>query len=84
MGEAHLHVEADEFKLPVVKATAGPDGIVMSSLRNNIWVSLDPGVLTTAQCETRITNIDGEHSIQRYRGYTIAQLCEQTDFQEDT
>ena len=82
MGEAHLHVEADEFKLPVVKATAGPDGIVMSSLRNNNWVSLDPGFLTTAQCESRITYIDGEHSILRYRGYPIEQLCEQSDFLE--
>ena len=82
MGEAHLHVEADEFKLPVVKATAGPDGIVMSSLRNNNWVSLDPGFLTTAQCESKITYIDGDHSILRYRGYPIEQLCEQSDFLE--
>lgn len=82
MGVAQLHVESNQFELPVVKASAGPDGIVMSSLRNDKWVSLDPGFLTTAQCESKITYIDGEHSILRYRGYPIEQLCERSDFLE--
>ena len=37
MSNARLHIESNEFKLPVVEATEGPDGIVMSSLRNNNW-----------------------------------------------
>jgi len=82
MGVAQLHVESNQFELPVVQASAGPDGIVMSSLRNDNWVSLDPGFLTTAQCESKITYIDGEHSILRYRGYPIEQLCERSDFLE--
>lgn len=82
MSNAHLHVASEEFKLPVVEASEGPDGIVMSSLRNNNWVSLDPGFLTTAQCESKITYIDGEHSILRFRGYPIEQLCERSDFLE--
>lgn len=82
MNNAQLHAGSDDFKLPVVEASEGPDGIVMSQLRNNQWVSLDPGFLTTAQCESKITYIDGQHSILRFRGYTIEQLCEYSDFLE--
>lgn len=80
MATAQLDVDSSKFNLPVVKASAGPDGIVVSKLRNDGWVTLDPGFLTTAQCESKITYIDGKHSILRYRGYPIEQLCENSDF----
>ena len=82
MATANLSVESKDFTLPVVEATAGADGIVVSTLRNDGWVTLDPGFLTTAQCESKITYIDGKNSILRYRGYPIEQLCEQSDFLE--
>ena len=82
MATAHLSVESKDFTLPVVEATAGADGIVVSTLRNDGWVTLDPGFLTTAQCESKITYIDGKNSILRYRGYPIEQLCEKSDFLE--
>ncbi|MCI1832383.1 MAG: citrate synthase [Bifidobacterium sp.] len=82
MSTAELDVDASKYTLPVVKATSGPDGIVVSSLRNDGWVTLDPGFLTTAQCESRITFIDGNNSILRYRGYPIEQLCDKSDFLE--
>ena len=82
MATAQLDVDSSKFNLPVVKASAGPDGIVVSKLRNDGWVTLDPGFLTTAQCESKITYIDGKHSILRYRGYPIEQLCENSDFLE--
>ena len=74
MATANLSVESKDFTLPVVEATAGADGIVVSTLRNDGWVTLDPGFLTTAQCESKITYIDGKNSILRYRGYPIEQL----------
>lgn len=82
MVTARLNVDDREFDLPVVRATSGPSGIVVSSLRNDRWVTLDPGFLTTAQCESGITFIDGDNSILRYRGYPIEQLCDQSDFLE--
>lgn len=82
MTNARLRVEQDEFNLPVVQASSGADGIVISSMRNDGWVTLDPGFLTTAQCESKITYIDGNNSILRYRGYPIEQLCESSDFLE--
>ncbi|KAB6794230.1 citrate (Si)-synthase, partial [Bifidobacterium longum] len=50
MATAQLDVDSNKFNLPVVKASAGPDGIVVSKLRNDGWVTLDPGFRTTAQC----------------------------------
>ena len=82
MATAQLDVDSNKFNLPVVKASAGPDGIVVSKLRNDGWVTLDPGFLTTAQCESKIAYIDGKHSILRYCGYPIEQLCENSDFLE--
>lgn len=82
MSTAQLNVDGTHFTLPVVKASQGPDGIVVSGIRNDGWVTLDPGFLTTAQCESKITFIDGKHSILRYRGYSIEELCEYSDFLE--
>ncbi|PWG59351.1 citrate synthase [Bifidobacterium catulorum] len=82
MSTARLEVESVAYDLPVVKATSGPDGIVVSKLRNDGWVTLDPGFLTTAQCESKITFIDGNNSVLRYRGYPISQLCEHSNFLE--
>ncbi|MCI1983556.1 MAG: citrate synthase [Bifidobacteriaceae bacterium] len=79
---AQLSVEETEYTLPLKKATCGPDGILISTLRNDGWVSLDPGFLTTAQCQSKITFIDGNRSILRYRGYTIEQLCKNSNFLE--
>ncbi|NMN01870.1 citrate synthase [Bifidobacterium panos] len=82
MATAQLNIDSANFTLPVVEATQGANGLVVSDLRNDGWVTLDPGFLTTAQCESKITYIDGQHSILRYRGYPIEQLCEGSDFLE--
>ncbi len=82
MATAQLNIDSASFTLPVVEATQGANGLVVSDLRNDGWVTLDPGFLTTAQCESKITYIDGQHSILRYRGYPIEQLCEGSDFLE--
>jgi citrate synthase len=45
-------------------------------------MSYDPGFTNTASCYSRITFIDGERGILRYRGYPIEQLAEQSTFLE--
>lgn len=40
----------------------------------------DPGYMNTASCKSRITFIDGENGILRYRGYPIEQLAEKKSF----
>lgn len=45
-------------------------------------MSYDPGFLNTASCKSRITFIDGDRGILRYRGYPIEQLAEQSTYIE--
>ncbi|MBJ7610117.1 MAG: citrate synthase [Candidatus Dormibacteraeota bacterium] len=42
----------------------------------------DPAFLNTASCTSRITYIDGDRGILRYRGYPIEQLAESSTFLE--
>ena len=45
-------------------------------------MSYDPGYTNTASCSSRITFLDGEQGVLRYRGYPIEQLAEQSSFLE--
>ena len=78
-----LDVDGRSQVLPVVPATDGNDGIVVSSLlRETGMVTVDPGFMNTASCESEITYIDGDAGILRYRGYPIDQLAEKSTFLE--
>ncbi len=45
-------------------------------------MTYDPAFMNTAACKSRITFIDGDKGILRYRGYPIEQLAEHSDFLE--
>jgi citrate synthase len=45
-------------------------------------VSYDPGFMNTASCQSKITYIDGDKGILRYRGYPIEQLAEHSSYLE--
>ncbi|MBM4263729.1 MAG: citrate synthase [Deltaproteobacteria bacterium] len=45
-------------------------------------VVYDPGFMNTASCQSRITYIDGDKGILRYRGYPIEQIAEQSTYLE--
>jgi citrate synthase len=45
-------------------------------------VSYDPGFMNTASCQSKITYIDGDKGILRYRGYPIEQLAEKSTYLE--
>ena len=45
-------------------------------------LSYDPAYLNTASCTSRVTFIDGDKGILRYRGYPIEQLAEDSTFVE--
>jgi citrate synthase len=45
-------------------------------------MSYDPAFMNTASCRSRITFIDGEKGILRYRGYPIEQLAEKSNYLE--
>src|SRR6266436_3409138 len=43
-------------------------------------MSYDPAFLNTASCQSKVTFIDGERGILRYRGYDIQDLAENCTF----
>jgi citrate synthase len=45
-------------------------------------MTYDPAFMNTASCKSRITFIDGDQGILRYRGYPIEQLAEQSTYLE--
>ena len=45
-------------------------------------MTYDPAFMNTASCVSRITFIDGDKGILRYRGYPIDQLAEKSTFLE--
>ena len=44
--------------------------------------SYDPGFMNTAACQSKITYIDGDQGILRYRGYPIEELAEKSTYLE--
>ncbi len=45
-------------------------------------MSYDPSFVNTASCRSKITYIDGEAGILRYRGYPIEEIAERKDYLE--
>src|SRR5271157_4917170 len=45
-------------------------------------MSYDPAFTNTASCKSRITYIDGDKGILRYRGYPIEELAEKSNYLE--
>ena len=72
-----------EHQMPIVRPTFGAPAIDLSTLRAKTgMVSLDPGLVNTALCTSKITYIDGDAGVLRYRGYPIDVLAERSTFLE--
>ena len=69
-------------ELPIRKGTLGQDVIDIGALAQHDHFAFDPGFTATASCESKITYIDGDQGILRYRGYPIEQLAEHSTFVE--
>ena len=83
MPDAVFRYEDDELTLPVSDGTEGDVGVDISNLRSSLGVvTLDRGFANTAEGTSKITHIDGEEGILRYRGYPIEQLAEKASFLE--
>src|SRR5512139_370068 len=83
MSEFLLKHRKGELNLPVQEATENPSGIDISNLlKETQHVALDHGFMNTAACESKVTYIDGDAGILRYRGYPIEELAENSTFLE--
>ncbi len=72
-----------EIQFPLLEGTEGPDVIDISALYQQSGAfTYDQGFMSTASCDSKITYIDGEQGILRYRGYDIAELAEKSNFME--
>ncbi len=69
-----------EIELPVYHGTEGPDVIDVRPLTGEGLFTYDPGFVSTAACESKITYIDGGKGILLHRGYPIEQLAEHSDY----
>ena len=73
----------EPMEFPVLSGTMGPDVVDIRTLHAKGGVfTYDPGFLSTASSNSKITFIDGEQGLLLYRGYPIEQLAEQCDFME--
>ena len=72
-----------QYEVPIkngaVKAT---DLLQIRVTEDDGIVSYDPGFMNTASCQSKITYIDGDKGILRYRGYPIEQLAEKSSYLE--
>lgn len=83
MSPAKLVHPNGELLLGEVPATVGSPGYDVSSLlKETGHITLDPGFMNTASCQSAITYIDGDNGILRYRGYPIEQLAAKSTFIE--
>jgi citrate synthase len=79
--QAQLRIDGHEpVDLPIYTPTLGDDVVDITKLSELDLYTFDPGFVTTASCESKITFIDGDKGILLYRGYPIEQLAEKKDF----
>ncbi|MDF2964819.1 MAG: aarA [Rickettsiaceae bacterium] len=80
---AELKISDKVYKLPIHEASIGPNVIDVTKLFSETgYFTYDPGFMSTASCESKITYIDGENGILRHRGYNIKDLADNCDFLE--
>lgn len=80
---AELHLEGKSYSLPVLVGSENEKAIDISQLRAETgYITLDHGYGNTGSCTSKITYIDGEKGILRYRGIPIEQLAEKSNFVE--
>ena len=75
--------EQKPIKFSVLSGSEGPDVVDVTNLYADANLfTFDPGFMSTASCESKITYIDGEKGILRYRGYEIADLAKKSNYME--
>ncbi|WP_042886639.1 citrate synthase [Cupriavidus necator] len=70
-------------ELPIYTGTVGPDVIDIRKLYGQTGkFTYDPGFMSTASCNSKITYIDGDKGELLYRGYPIEQLAQKCNHLE--
>ncbi|WP_407830460.1 citrate synthase [Verminephrobacter aporrectodeae] len=66
---------------PVLVPTNGPEMLDIADLHKNTgFCTLDIGLMNTGICKSSITYVNGDEGILRYRGYSIDELVDNSDY----
>src|SRR5262245_58736701 len=73
-----------QYELPITDDTVRAIDLRQIKVSNDDFglMSYDPAFTNTASCKSRITFIDGDKGVLRYRGYPIEQLAERGSYLE--
>ena len=77
-----ITIDGKTVDLPVHEASEGANVVDVRSLIAEGIYTYDPGFLSTAACDSRVTYIDGDKGILLYRGYPIEQLAANSNHME--
>ena len=82
--KATMHVNGIRSEeLPILPGTIGPSVVDVTKLyRDTGMFTYDPGFMSTASCQSKITYIDGEKGVLMHRGYVIQDLAEKSNYLE--
>src|SRR6202046_1889696 len=81
--EAKLELDGKTYTFPTLEGTEAEKAVDISALRaNSGYITLDEGYGNTGACISKITFIDGDKGILRYRGIPIEELAEKSTFIE--
>src|SRR5690606_16264151 len=80
---ATLEIDGKKVELPLIVGSENEVAIDIEKLRALTGaITLDPGYKNSGSCKSAITFLDGEEGILRYRGYSIEELAENSNFLE--
>ncbi|MEX2232201.1 MAG: citrate/2-methylcitrate synthase, partial [Cyclobacteriaceae bacterium] len=80
---AELIIDGKSFTLPVIVGSEGEVAVDISDLlEKGKVITLDLGFKNTGSTKSAITFLDGDNGILRYRGYSIEDLAEKSNFIE--
>jgi citrate synthase len=73
-----------QYEVPITHETIRAMDLRQIKVKDDDFglMTYDPAFMNTALCKSKITFIDGDKGILRYRGYPIEQLAEKSNFLE--
>ena len=79
---AKLQIGENTYEFPLIKGTENETAIDIKALRGATGgvITIDPGYKNTGSCQSAITFLNGEEGVLRYRGYSIEELAEKSNF----